>query len=140
MVSYFVTATVIIDGLLAGVFVCSAMVEHAMRTLDAPNWLAYVHAKEKVFGPVMPIFFLAGLVATVVTAVISATHQSATIAALALGGAGVITGAVNLPLNARFKVWSTADHPPGWALQRARWQRWTVFRTILAVVAFAAIV
>lgn len=139
MTDHFLAATLFIDGLLAGVFVCSAMVEHAMRTLDAPHWIAYVQAKEKVFGPVMPIFFGIGLVTTIVDAAVSWPHMGLAIAAVALGGAGAITGAVNLPLNALFKTWSATEHPADWAIARTRWRRWTLARTALAVVAFAAV-
>jgi len=135
----FFSSVLFFDGLLAGVFLCSSLIEHAMRTLEAPHWLAYAQAKEKVFGPVMPVFFGIGLLFTIILGSVMVPHTLPTLAAVLLVAAGIITKVVNLPLNARFRSWTAETIPGDWWQDRSRWRTWNVRRTLLAIAAFAAL-
>ncbi|WP_375397576.1 anthrone oxygenase family protein [uncultured Sphingomonas sp.] len=131
------TSVVFVDGLLAGVFLGSCMVEHAARKLGAAAWIPYKQAKEAVFGPVMPIFFGIGLIVCVVAAVL--TGRAAVIAAaLLLVVVLAITAIVHLPLNKLFQTWSPTAFPADWDDSRRRWRDWNWVRGVLAVIAFGA--
>lgn len=131
---------VLLDGLLAGVFVASAMVEHAVRNTRGPFWLEYKQAKEIVFGAVMPPFMLAAIVATLIAAIVGPGHVRFAIATGVLVAALALTVVVHLPLNKAFMTWSPADPPAEWTAARARWRTWNWVRTAMVIVAFAATV
>ena len=127
-----------LNGLLAGIFIGSCLIEHAMRTLNAPDWIAYKQAKEALFGPVMPVVFAVVLIATVVLAFLGPHRVAFATASLLLVAALLITVAVHLPLNRAFGGWSAEAHPPDWSPARRRWRDWNWVRGGLAVLAFAA--
>ncbi|WP_155947885.1 DUF1772 domain-containing protein [Rhizobium sp. 2MFCol3.1] len=126
-----------LTGILAGVFVGSAMMEHAARKMDATAWISYNQAKDAVYGPVMPVFFGVTLVVVLVGAVLSGGQVEQVCAALSLFFAGVITGRIHLPLNKVFAGWSASAHPHGWSAPRHRWRAWNLVRTTFAIIAFA---
>ena len=128
-------STVAVDGLLAGVFLGSCMMEHAARQLPIQHWIPYNRAKDAVYGPIMPVFFSATLLLSAGTTWrIQAVGQG--IATSLLAVAGVITVRVNLPLNAEFRRWSCSDHPAAWDAARQRWRNWNLTRGVLVVAAF----
>ena len=127
-----VTIAIGLCAMLAGLFLGSALVEHAMRTLGAAEWIAYKQAKERVFGPVMPPLFGIGLLSAVAAAVISRASPAAAIVLLAVLA---ITAIVHLPLNARIMAYAPAEPPAGWSAVRGRWRRWNWVRTGLAIAA-----
>lgn len=130
---HFVT---LLDGLLAGIFIGSSMVEHAARVLGASFWIAYKQAKEAVFAPVMPVLFSLGLIVTAAAAPLQpepwALAGATALMAVVLG----ITVRIHLPLNKRFQTWSPQSHPVTWDADRRRWRNWNLVRTALMCVAF----
>lgn len=138
--SIFHNLLVLLDGVLAGVFVGSSMVEHAARTLPAPDWIAYKQAKEAVFGPVMPVAFGVALVATTGGAALLTPHAALAAAVASLGIVLLVTITIHLPLNRRFQTWDSSDYAVTWDEDRRRWRQWNVCRAALAVAAFALVV
>ena len=132
--------TMFLDGVLAGVFLGSSLVEHAMRHLSAANWIAFKQAKEAVFGPVMPPFFGVGSLVTIASAILLSPHLPFAVAAAFLAGALAITVVVHLPLNKLFQSWSPTAYPIDWNAGRKRWRDWNWLRTLLALIAFGLIV
>lgn len=129
---------VFLDGLLAGVFLASAMVEHGMRKAGGPVWLEYKQAKEVVFGSVMPSFMLATILASLLGAIAGPGHARFAVTTALLVAALALTVVVHLPLNKAFTTWPTNDPPAAWPKARRRWQTWNWVRTALVVAAFAA--
>lgn len=125
---------------MAGIFLCSAMVEHAMRGLTGPEWIAYKQGKERVFGAVMPAAFGGTALVTLAAAILLPLGSGEGVAALLLVGAQAITMIVHLPLNRLLTGWSPAAPPPGWQGARRRWQAWNWARCACAVLAFAVVV
>ena len=131
------TPSLFLEGLLAGTFVGSMMLEQAAGRLELADWIPYSQTKEAAYGSAMPTFFAATLLASILAAIFGAEHRTLTLAALALGLAGVITVRIHLPLNAAFKTWSRQHHPADADDLRTRWRRWNVARGVLAIAAFA---
>lgn len=134
-----VTLTVLsllLEGVLSGVFLCSALVEHAERTLDAPAWIAYKQAKERVFGPVMPVFFGVTLASSILGAALPPLRVGPIAVVLLLAAALAITVSVHLPLNKVFQSWSSMSFSPQWKDDRRRWRDWNWARCALALGAF----
>lgn len=125
------------EGTIAGVHIGSAMMEHAAARLSVGHWLAYNHAKGRIYGPVMPVYFALTLIIALVVPFIAHYGPLQWLAVGCLFMSGVITKAINLPLNALFETWTEDAHPIGWADDRRRWRQWTDVRTILTVAAFA---
>ena len=131
---------VVTDGLLAGLFIGSSMVEHAARTMSAGAWIAYKHAKERVFAPVMPVVFNLALLITAAAAVLLPGHWVLAAAVVLLAVVLGVTVKVHLPLNTMFQSWSAEAHPVTWDAGRARWRNWNVGRAVLVVTAFGLVV
>jgi uncharacterized membrane protein len=127
-----------LQGTNAGIHLGSTMMEHAARRLPADHWLAYTKAKGRVYGPWMPFIFGGTLVISIAALLILGLRPGLVGAAAALLVAGVITKVINLPLNARFDAWQPTHLPGDWDALRTKWQNWTVVRTALALIAFAA--
>ena len=131
---------VLLNGLLAGTFLGSSLVEHSARVLNGPDWLAYKQAKEAVFGPVMPVFFVIVFISSLLIAVLGPQKQAFGITSALLFVALVITVVVHLPLNKQFQGWSTGCLPSGWDRARRRWRNWNWARSACAIAAFTAAV
>jgi uncharacterized membrane protein len=140
LISYLTTACLFENGLLAGLFLGSCMVEHAMRDLGAGNWIAYKQAKERVYGPIMPAFFMGDLALTIVTAIVAPAHWTVGLATILLASSMAITMAVHLPLNRAFGSWSNDAVPITWMALRRRWRDWNWVRSIPVFVAFGLII
>ena len=137
----FMTPVVLLtDGLLAGMFIGSSLVEHAARTMSAAPWIAYKHAKERVFAPVMPIVFNLALLITIAAAVLLPGHWLLAVAAVLLAVVLGVTVKIHLPLNKMFQSWSAEAHPVTWDAGRARWRNWNIGRAVLVVAAFGLVV
>jgi uncharacterized membrane protein len=126
-------------GLLAGVFLCSGMVEHSARRLGAENWIGYKQSKERLFGPVMPVFFGVGLLVSVAAAFLAHAHLPFALASFLLAAVLAVTVAVHVPLNRRIQGWSAQQAPEDWNAARRRWRDWNVLRCVLAVAAFCLV-
>ncbi|MCW4116393.1 DUF1772 domain-containing protein [Aurantimonas sp. MSK8Z-1] len=131
------TLSVFLEGVLAGVFLCSAMVEQAERALPAPEWIAYKQAKERLFGPVMPAFFGVTLVVAIIAGLVPHVRMGQGASVLLLAIALAITVLVHLPLNREFQTWSASSFPAQWSEGRSRWRNWNWLRCVCAVGAFA---
>ncbi len=132
-------AATLMDGLMAGMFVASCMMEHAAQNLSAQHWIPYHRAKGTVYGPVMPVLFSTTLLVSLVAALLT-LRVSRFIATALLLIAGVIMTSVHLPLNKQFQAWSCSQHPDDWADRRRRWRDWNYVRCVFAVSAFSAAV
>lgn len=130
---------ILIDGLLAGLFIGSSLVEHAARLLAPSPWIAYKHVKEIVFAPIMPPVFLTCLASTATAAVFLPAHLLLSGAAALMALAFVITATVHLPLNAMFQSWTPTEYPVTWDTSRARWRNWNWTRTLLVVCAYGIV-
>lgn len=75
------TGLIFVDGLLAGLFIGSSLVEHAAASLKPSPWIAYKHAKEAVFAPVMPAIFMTCLLSTFAAAILLPAHLLLALAA-----------------------------------------------------------
>ena len=128
-------ASVFLKFTLFGVFLGSSLVEHAMRNLPGPTWVAYKQAKERIFGPVMPAIFGIGLLVSLTAAVVARQHAPLAVAAALMVAALVITVAVHLPLNGQFQAWDAHSAPQNWSELRARWRNWNWVRTVLVAAA-----
>ena len=128
-----------IDGLLAGMFIGSSLVEHAAASLTPSTWVAYKHAKEAVFAPVMPAVFITCLIATAAAAVVLPAHFPLSVAVGLMALTFAITATVHLPLNATFQTWTSTDYPVTWDAGRARWRHWNIIRTILVIIAYGLV-
>ena len=133
-----VPAGVFLNGILAGIFLCSCLVEHAARTLSGSHWIAYKQAKEAVFGPVMPVLFGVVLISSIVVAVMGPHRFAFSTTCVLLILALLITVLIHLPLNKLFQGWSTDALPDGWDHARDRWRKWNWVRCAFAVAAFCA--
>ena len=129
----------LVDGLMAGMFVASCMMEHAARNLPAQHWIPYNRAKDSVYGPVMPVLFSTTLLVSLAAALLTFVVSQFIATALLLI-AGVITTSIHLPLNKRFQTWSCSHHPDDWADARRRWRDWNYVRGMFAVSAFGVAV
>lgn len=129
----------LLTGVLVGLFVCSAMIEHAMRRLSAPHWIGYKQAKEAVFGPVMPVLFGIVLLLSITAAVATPTLRAGA-AACIMTAILVITLKVHVPLNSRIQTWNGTEYAVTWDNDRRRWRDWNVARTLLVVLAWGLMV
>jgi uncharacterized membrane protein len=132
--------TTYLDGLLAGVFLASALVEQAMAATEASAWLVYKQAKEVVFGAVMPPFMLGGILVSLAAAIVGPAPTRFAVATALLVLAMAVTVVVHLPLNKRFTAWTVDAMPPDWSDDRRRWRVWNWGRTATVLLAFAALV
>lgn len=126
----------ILNGLLAGTFIGSAMMEHAARTLPSSAWIAYKQAKEVTFGAVMPAFLMATIVASAALAISGTTRLAFGIVALLLVAVLAVTVAVHLPINKLIQAGGPGVVPTQWNELRTRWRVWNWARCGLAVAAF----
>jgi len=129
---YVLMAAQFASAVLAGMFIGVSMVEHAMRTLPAPDWIAYKQAKERVFGRAMPRIFGAILLLCLATAA-TWRELETVIAAVLLLIVLAITVVVHLPLNRRFQDWGSTSYPVNWDADRRRWRDWNMLRALLVV-------
>ena len=128
------------EGVNAGIFLGSCLIEQAARTLSSSDWLAYKQAKERVFGPVMPAYFGLTLILSIIATVLSDAAVNHALSTLLLTGALIITVAVHLPLNTRFERWQPTTMPGDWDKDRTRWRNWNWVRGLLALMAFTFVV
>lgn len=133
-----ISLSIFLDVALFGLFLASSLVEHAMRNLPQSTWLPYKQAKERVFGPIMPALFGAGLLLSLVAAFVAREHLRFGVAAAFMVATLVITVAIHLPLNRRFQSWDRHSTPAEWSDLRSRWRNWNWLRTVL--VGAAAII
>jgi hypothetical protein len=137
MPHHFVAAlAVCVDGILAGVFVGSGLVEQSAKVLNGETWIRYKQAKERVYGRAGPILLLAALLLSILAVVAQGERAPFAAVILSLLGVLAVTGMVHVPLNRAIDAASPEAPPPGWADIRFRWRRWHWLRTALALAAF----
>ena len=129
------SAGMLANGMLAGIFICSCLIEHAERRLSASHWLAYKQNKEALFGPIMPTIFGGVLSLSLGLAIFSRQHVIFGAAVGFLVIALAITAVVHLPLNRRFQHWSSEEIPADWDDARRRWREWNWLRAAPVVAA-----
>ncbi|HEX7667717.1 MAG TPA: DUF1772 domain-containing protein [Polyangiaceae bacterium] len=136
---HFVTLVTLLDGLLAGLFIGSSMVEHGARAFTPSVYIPYKHAKEAVFGPVMPVAFNLCLVLTAIAAFVTPSHLTFGVAAALMTLVMTITITIHLPLNKTFQSWSPDVYPVTWKEGRARWRNWNLVRAAFVIAAFGLV-
>ena len=130
-------ATLVVDGLVSGIFIGSALVEHAARVLPFGHWTAYRQAKERVFGAVMPPLMVVAIALPGVAALTSSNGLLYAAAVALLLAALLVTVAVHLPLNRQVMGYAVEAPPADWVAVRQRWQRGNWVRTMFAIAGFA---
>ena len=136
---------VVLLGTSAGVHVCgAAALNPALRTLDAPTYVAVKQSADRHFPALMKPLTLAGLLALLAQTLLGAL--TGTVAVALLAGTGLFAALValsavllgDLPINERMAGWD-GDAPPGdWRAWQGRWERYFVLRTVATAVAFLA--
>jgi uncharacterized membrane protein len=135
-------AAVFVDGIVAGIFVGSAMVEHTAAALPGSAWTAYRHNKERLFGRVMPPL----MVAAIVLPAARSLYPPGRFQPWFLAAAGLMIAALavtlvrHIPLNRTIDRFAVSDPPENWRIIRARWQSGHLLRTMLTIGAFFAAV
>jgi hypothetical protein len=137
MPHHFVAAVAVcVDGILAGVFLGSGLVEQSAKALNGKTWIRYKQAKERVYGRAGPILLLGAILLSILAMVGRGERAPFAVAILSLLGVLAVTGVVHVPLNRAIDTASPEAPPSGWADIRTRWRRWHWLRTALTVVAF----
>ena len=137
MTTYLISPVALcIDGLLAGVFLGSGLMEQAAKSLDARTWIRYKQAKERVFGRVMPPFLLSAIGASAAATLLPHRNLAFSVTALLLIVVMVITLVIHLPLNRAVDATSPDDVETEWHRMRDRWRCWHWVRTVAAAAGF----
>jgi uncharacterized membrane protein len=138
-------------GLNAGLFyVYSHDIMPGLGRSDDRTFVAGFQAVDKaIVNPWFMLGFLGAPVSTGLAALLHLDADHRSVLVLTLGGfvlylaVLVITGRVNLPLNAEIQAAGDPDRIPDLAAVRerfeARWVRWNLVRTVLCVAAFACL-
>jgi uncharacterized membrane protein len=135
-------AAVFVDGIVAGIFVGSAMVEHTAAALPGSAWTAYRQNKERLFGRVMPPL----MVAAILLPAARTLYPPGQVQPWFLAAAGLMFGALavtvirHIPLNRAIDRFPVSDPPENWRDFRARWQSGHWLRTMLTIGGFFAAV
>jgi|GEM_PF-6020878 len=137
------TIAVLLLGLYAGGVLFTVLAPSLMR-LPGPAYLPYWQALNTDYGRSMPVLLLTTLAILVLTCILSFQLGplifSLSIVALLFTVATIVLTVTQLePLNQRANGWTVEQLPSDWIDVRARWWNLHVVRTILAVVAFGAL-
>jgi len=137
----FVLGTILISGVIAGVFVAVQIAQiPVQRALGARDFVLVKRGFELQYGPKMRVLVVASLLAPIP---VYATGTAG--AALWLVAAGhvasvavlIVTAVFNLPVNREAVTWNPEQPPADWEAKRARWHRGNAIRTPIGLVAFA---
>lgn len=133
-------AALTVVGLMVGVeFSVAVFVNPIFDRLPGNAGLAGRADGGRVLGRVMPVWYMASLLLTIVLAV--NRHQDPGMGAL-IGGAAlfvlsiIMSLAVLVPINNRTKSWTPERVPDDWREQQSRWDRYHYVRVAVIVTAF----
>jgi uncharacterized membrane protein len=136
-------AALTVAGVMVGVeFSVAVFVNPIFNRLPGNGGLAGRADGGRVLGRVMPVWYSASLVLTIVLAVIHRDDPG--VGALA-GGAAlfvlsiVMSIAVLVPINNRAKNWTPERAPDNWREQQARWDRYHYARVAVIVTALVLV-
>ncbi|MDO5736022.1 MAG: DUF1772 domain-containing protein [Propionibacteriaceae bacterium] len=133
--------------LLVGLYsggVFFTVIAPSVRRLPGDAYVRHWQAQNTDYRRAMPVLVIGGLVATLAAGVLSLGRGTAVVvltmaAAVLVAGTIVITLKLLDPLNRAADAWNPSSLPDGWEAARALWQRWHLFRTVLAVTAFVCL-
>jgi uncharacterized membrane protein len=135
--------TLTVAGLLVGVeFSVAVFVNPIFDRLPDNNGLAARADGGRVLGRVMPFWYMASLLLTILLAV--SHRHDAGVGFLGVGAAlfvvsVVMSVAVLVPINNRAKTWTPEQAPEDWREQQNRWDSYHFARVGLIVAAFVLI-
>ena len=132
-------------GLAAGVFLGHrAGVSQAVPLLSPSSFIQLQQAIHRTFARMMPVLIIGSVLASALWAVLSRAcwrtgeFWLVSIASLVMVCIATMTRAVNIPINNRLMTWNPAAPPANLTTVWSRWEQIHSFRTVLAIVAFAA--
>ncbi|MEU8234816.1 DUF1772 domain-containing protein [Actinoplanes sp. NPDC048967] len=136
-------AALTVAGVMVGVeFSVAVFVNPIFDRLPGNGGLAGRADGGRVLGRVMPVWYSASLILTVVLAVV---HRHDPGLSALVGGAAlfvlsiVMSLAVLVPINNRAKNWTPEQAPDDWREQQARWDRYHYARVAVIITAFALV-
>lgn len=136
--------TIIVAGVLVGVEFCVAVfINPILDRLPDNGGLAARSDGARLLGAVMPFWYFATLVLSIITTAMAWSSPGAVlsgIAAALVAATIILAVTVLVPINNRVKKWSTGEHPADWRTQVRRWDRWHYLRVGLILVGFALLV
>jgi len=139
------TAAVLLLGLYAGGVLFGVLAPSVML-LPGSAYLPYWQALNADYGRAMPVLLLTTLAFLVLTCILSFLDRRGqrifilSVVALLLTIATIVLTVTQLePLNRLANSWTVENLPTEWVDVRARWWTLHIIRTILAVLAFAAL-
>ena len=109
----------------------------AMAKLSASTYIEFHQITNQTFDPYMPIVVVGSILGGLVQALLFSLQTLS--GRLSLAGAAcfvaalIIALATNVPINKRVATWSIEQPPSNWAVERDRWIRFHVLRTLLSV-------
>ncbi|MGW4948382.1 anthrone oxygenase family protein [Actinoplanes sp. NPDC004185] len=136
-------AALTVAGVMVGVeFSVAVFVNPIFDRLPGNSGLAGRADGGRVLGRVMPVWYSASLILTIVLAVI---HRHDPGVGALIGGAAlfvlsiVMSIAVLVPINNRAKNWTPERAPDNWREQQARWDRYHYARVAVIVTALVLV-
>ena len=136
-----ITLAALVMGVFWGPWVA---LTRSISTLTPDVFLTVVHRLDKNLGGFMTVLFPVALFAMIPVAVltigqpISFTLEVAGILLFVL--ALVVTAAVEVPIVARVRTWTTTTLPDNWAQQRDRWVSFHILRVVPGIAGVALLV
>jgi uncharacterized membrane protein len=138
--------TIVLFALVMGVFWGTWFsLSRTMHQLSADTFLAVGHEMiQNLGGPMAVLLPLALLSALVTLALLWRDRSSAAFWWLLVGfllmvGALVVTLAIEVPIDNKIKVWTTATLPADWRSIQSRWELFHTIRTFLSIAAVIAV-
>ncbi len=133
---------VVCIGLLAGIYLSDRASAVARATLDASSFIKYQQTVHVTFVKMMPTLMIGAIIAALGWLYLVRLQWrgvefwliAASICAIVF--VGVITRAVNVPLNNLLMTWNAASPPANLKDLWAPWERIDAIRTVAAIGAF----
>lgn len=114
------------------------------KGLDAARYVIVQQQGVCHLNGIMPLLGAATIILTLIAATIARFEiLRLSLLVLAAGGfiaAGIITRALNQPINAVVMTWSAAAPPAEWTLMRDRWWRWHQARLVCGLFALGSLI
>src|ERR1700712_1275777 len=147
MIAVALFACIVLVGLVAGgLAFMSIAVSTATPTLSSTVFVQVHQALFRMADPIMPIFVVASLLATVPLSValfrndFDAAAEWTLLTTIGIGVVVVITRLVNKPINRTVSHWDPKNPPAGWARERSRFNRYHAWRSVIAALSFLTVV
>jgi uncharacterized membrane protein len=141
------TITRMVATLLVGLFAGGTVfmvLAPSLTRLPASSYVPFWQALNRDYGRAMPVLLLSALALLVVTSVLS--YRRGPLAfGLSVTGALLVIAVIVLtvtqldPLNKLADTWTAEQQPSDWADVRRQWWNLHIVRTVLAMLAFAAL-